>query len=306
MPIIEEHVVEEEGLRLDRWAVENFSNLPSRASARKACKRGDILLNGAPAETSRFVRIGDRVSLAESESLRPICEVALQVVYRDPELAVVYKPAGILTNGNRHRTLEHALPMALGRSSAPGSLLTPRPVHRLDYETTGLVVVARTAGALMQLGRAFEARDVHKRYRAILVGRLEGEGEICEPLDGRPAQTRWKVVGWNRSLKVKWCTTVELTPCTGRMHQLRRHMLSIGHGILGDHRYVDGPVYQKNGLFLSAVALDLPHPTTGDRLILSVAEPRKFSAFRKREQRRWEKWFPACESAAGGDDVEGG
>lgn len=290
--VLEEHVVEEEGERVDRWATRHFARLPTRGAARKACKRGDLLLGGQPVESSRFVRLGDRVALLDSAELHPACAIDPEVVYADARCALVVKPAGLLVNGNRHRTLEHALPNVLPRSSEPDALVAARPVHRLDFETTGLVAVARCHRVLVAWSRDFEERRVRKRYRAIVVGRLEGEGRVEAVLDGREAVSTWSAVQAFRCLKTGWCTVVDLEPLTGRMHQLRRHLLSIGHPVLGDRRYcLDGLYLKGSGLFLAAVHLDLPDPDGGDgRIAATIAPPAKMESFVAREERRWARW----------------
>ena len=292
MPIVESGTVEEEGLRVDRWACEHFLRLPSRKAARKACKRGDLLLNGQPVESSRFVRPGDEVVLQAEDLERPANALTPDVVHLDDHMAVVIKPAGVLTNGARFRTLERGLPNVMKRSAEPDALAAPRPVHRLDYETWGLVVVARSQTALVRLGRAFEERQVRKTYRAVVAGRLEGQGTIDLPLDGRPALTHYRVVGHTRSLKVEWITEVELYPETGRTHQLRRHLHHLGHPILGDARYTHGPVLRKRGLFLAAVGVELAHPCDGSPQAWHIAPPHKFPTFLAHQVQRWGKFHP--------------
>ncbi len=150
--------------------------------------------------------------------------------------------------------------------------------------------MAKTARALMATHRAFQERRVRKTYRALAVGRLDGEGTVSEPVDGRAAITRWRAVDHCRSLKAGWLTTVELSPVTGRTHQLRRHLAALGTPILGDVAYgIDGLVYRGKGLFLWAVALRLDHPITGQPLALRVEEPPKFASMRAREERRWRR-----------------
>lgn len=297
MPIVESGTVDSEDLeegavRVDRWACEHFLRLPSRKAARKACKRGDLRLNDEPVESSRFVQPGDTVTLRAEDVERPPNELVPEVVHADDHFAIVIKPAGVLTNGARYRTLERGLPNAMKRSPEVDALAAPRPVHRLDYETWGLVAVARTQRSLVALGHAFEERRVHKTYRAVVAGRLEGEGVVDTPLDGRPAVSRYRVVGHTRSLKVGWITEVELHPETGRTHQLRRHLHELGHPILGDARYVDGPVLRKRGLFLAAVGLALDHPTTGEPLSFRVDPPHKFPTFLAHQVVRWNKFHP--------------
>ena len=137
----------------------------------------------------------------------------------------------------------------------------------------------------------FAERKIHKRYRALVNGRLEGEGEITTPLDERSCVSRWRAVEHTKSLHVEWFTTLELEPVTGRTHQLRRHMAGIGHAILGDDMYTrDGKLLRRQGLFLAALHLDFIHPMTGEEVSVDASEPRKFSVLREREARRWERF----------------
>ena len=298
-PIAEYEVrADDPRLRIDRLAAERFG-LPSRSQARKMIKRGELLLDGEPVEPSRFVKDGDRIQLLRPAKLPPTWELELTVVHVDDDLAAVLKPPGPVVSGNRFRTVEHALPFNLGPSPAPDALVLPRPVHRLDARTSGLLLVARSASALVELGRRFQRREVSKRYRAILSGRLEGEGLVDTPLEGREARTRWRAVRHDPSLHVDWITTVDLYPETGRTHQLRRHMASLGRPVLGDELYTDGPVLRSAGLFLFAAELKLLHPRTDAPLHLELPEPAKYETFRARERRRHAR---AAEAAS---EIEG-
>ncbi|HJN76908.1 MAG TPA: pseudouridine synthase [Myxococcota bacterium] len=274
--------------RLDRFCAVALERIPSRAFARKVIKRGGILLNGETVESSRFVREGDEVVLVDT-GRRParVFETTLQVLFEDRHLAVVDKPAGIPTSGLKHRTLEHALPANLEPSTEPDALERPRVVHRLDVRTQGLVICAKTASAQVALGRLFEQRLVSKRYRALLLGALAGEGIVDSPVAGRTARTRWRAVTTTPSLTPGALTTVDLWPETGRTHQLRRHMASLGHPILGDEAYTSGKVLRRAGLFLAAIELGLPHPVGGNPLRIERSEPDKFTAQRRRERRRF-------------------
>lgn len=281
----------DEGARLDGFVHTHFPMFPSRASARKAVRRGQVLLDGIAVESSRYVAEGQRVTVVEAPSrAAKVFPAVVEVAYEDDQLAVVVKPPGLAVNGPRHRTLEHALPHNLAPGGGIDALSAPRPVHRLDAPTGGLVACAKTATALMELGRAFQERRVHKRYRAVLIGALHGEGEVDAPIDGRPARSRWRAVRHDRSLRGGWITTVDLWPETGRTHQLRRHVASLGHPILGDTLYGEpGLVLRGKGLFLWAVALKLPHPA-GGQVTVEIEEPPKFASLREREARRWARW----------------
>lgn len=278
-------------LRIDRFAAERLG-VPSRARARKLIKRGLVILNGAPVETSRFVRDGDVIELLPPPDPPEPWERELAIAWQDEHFAVVVKPPGVPTSGNRGRTLARALPFNLGPSPAPDALLWPRPVHRLDVRTSGLVVVARAAAAEVALNRAFQERRVHKRYRAVVVGRLEGEGIVEEPIEGRPARSRWRAVEHTPDLHVGCLTTVDLWPETGRTHQLRLHLAGLGHPVLGDDLHgQDHRVLRRAGLFLAACELGLEHPISGKALTIAWPEPTKFGTWRARARRRAERWI---------------
>ncbi len=234
---------------------------------------------------------GDALELTLSGKPRlPALRMELDVCYLDPWLAVVRKPAGIHVRGNRARTVHRALRHNLGISDLPDALPDPDPVHRLDYRTSGLLLVARAAGVRRDLCKIFENRQIYKHYRAVLVGRLEGEGEVHDLLDGREAHTRWRAVAHIRSLHVGWLTAMDLFPHTGRTHQLRRHMTGLGHPVLGDDLHHIGPPYRGGGLFLCAIGQRFEHPITGETVDLSIDPPAKFQTMMDRESRRWARW----------------
>lgn len=282
------------GERMDAYAAQVFDVLTSRSQARKAIKAGQLVRNGQPTGTGHYVHPGDSLTLTVSAAPRmPVLRMDLDVVYADAWLAVVYKPAGIHVRGNRARTVHRALRHNLELSCEAGALPDPDPVHRLDKRTQGLLIVARTAVARQALCKAFEERRVHKRYRAVLIGRLEGEGEVSEPIDGRTAHTRWRAISHHRSLHTEWLTTVDLYPTTGRTHQLRRHMAHLGHAVLGDDLHTSGRVLRGSGLFLCAAELRFDHPLSGEPLAVVVPEPARFETFLARESRRWQRWYPS-------------
>jgi tRNA pseudouridine65 synthase/23S rRNA pseudouridine1911/1915/1917 synthase len=260
----------------------------SRQGARKALRRGELLLNGKTAESSRFVGPGDVLEYRGPTTVPPPpYALELSVAHEDGDLAVVIKPPGLLTHGNVHRSLERALGHNLTRSSIPDALPVPGPVHRLDRATGGLVLVAKTRRARVSLGRQFQARTIRKTYRAIVVGELQGQGWIDEPVDGREARTHYRAIARWPSLHVGSLSEVELSPHTGRTHQLRRHLAGLGHPILGDSLYTDGRLLRGQGLFLWAQSLTFQHPRSGIDLHIEAPPPHKFEAFLRREERRW-------------------
>lgn len=278
--------------RLDRVVAALFpERLPSRAAAKNACKRGEVLVDGAPAEPSRMVSGGQEIQLLpRSGPLPAIWEEPLEVAWEDDAIAVVVKPAGVLVSGNQHQTLVHALPANLSPSPRPDALPRPQPAHRIDIATSGLVAVGKTASALAALNRAFAERQVKKRYRAVVNGRLEGDGIIAEPIADRPAETRYAVVAHGPSVRCGWSTVVDLWPVTGRTHQLRRHLAGLGHAIVGDTLYGERETTLRGqGLFLAAVELTLPHPDDGRSVRVEIPPPPKHASLLKREARRCER-----------------
>lgn len=278
--------------RLDRAAV-RLSAFPTRQSARKAAGRGELAVDGEISESSRWVSPGATVTWLEPTEPRHVpLPLTLRVLFEDDAMAVVVKPAGLVTMGARAKTLQRALPFNLTTSDAADRLAAPRPVHRLDAQTQGLVVVAKTRAALAALGRAFELREVHKRYRALVLGALSGEGTIDTPIDGRPAQTRYRAHDPAPSVRTGFVTRVDAWPATGRTHQLRRHLAQLGHPILGDRLYgTAGATLRGQGLFLFAVELSLVHPVDGQTLTWCIEEPPKVASFVGREARRVARLF---------------
>ncbi len=201
----------------------------------------------------------------------------LKVIHEDETLIVLDKPAGLLAVPGRGPDKQDCL-SARAQARWPDALV----VHRLDMATSGLVVMARGIEAQRQLSRAFEQRQVHKRYTAVVTGTLHnpqpdnGWNTIDLPLTidwpnrprsivsaelGKPSITRWRLVG----TPTEDTTRLELEPVTGRTHQLRVHLQAIGHPILGDMLYAT-PEQQARAprLLLHAHQLSLPHPRHGD------------------------------------------
>ena len=203
----------------------------------------------------------------------------IPIVWEDSDLLVVAKPAGLLSVPGRGPHLADCLISRL-QAVRPEVLLC----HRLDRDTSGIMVFALTNDAQRGMGRAFETRKVSKRYAARVWGEVaEAAGTVDLPLivdwpnrprqhvdheNGKPAVTDWR-----REAVENGATRMRLMPRTGRSHQLRVHMMEIGHPILGDPFYATGPALEHPRLMLHAEGLKFAHPVTGKVLRLEVPAP---------------------------------
>ena len=295
MIVKETHLVSEEAIpsRLIDFALKVFKDIPSRSALKKIIKGGEIRVDSKEAGEGVWLQAGQKIAWIDLEQKIPkIFPLPLEVIFEDEHLAIINKPPGFPVSGNRFKTIQNALLFNIKPSTEKDALKIPRPVHRLDYPTSGLLVIAKTANALMQLGQQFENKQIKKRYRAIVAGKIPEEGIIDTPIKGQPAITRFQLIKHGRSLHIKWMSVIDLFPETGRTHQLRIHLSELGFPILGDDKYGDVTVRLKGkSLFLSAVEISIVHSTTAEPLQLKTDPPDKFESFYRREQKRWAKYF---------------
>jgi 23S rRNA-/tRNA-specific pseudouridylate synthase len=164
-------------------------------------------------------------------------------------------------------------------------------VHRLDNPTTGILLVAKTSRAAKKLGQQFENKTIRKTYRALVQGTIDKTGVINSLIEKQEALTEYKRLSVSSSLANTTLSDVELYPKTGRTHQLRIHMASIGHAIIGDSLYgIEGKTLKHKGLFLYAVGLVFYHPVSSEKISLTMNLPEKYQVYLNREKARWEKF----------------
>jgi 23S rRNA pseudouridine1911/1915/1917 synthase len=284
------------GLRLDQALARLF---PEHSRSRLAgwVKAGRVTVDAAVVDAKRKVWGGERVAVRPDEDAiatadRPE-DIALAIVHEDEALLVLDKPAGLVVHpgsGNRRGTLLNAL-----LHHVPGNAALPRAgiVHRLDKDTTGLMVVAKTLAAQTDLVRQLAARSVRREYLALVHGAVGGDGEVDAPIGRHPvARTRMAVVERGKPARTRYrvlarrgpATLLECSLDTGRTHQIRVHLASIGHPLVGDPAYgprkpsgcapIDGFPRQA----LHAARLALIHPRTGEPCEWQAPVPPDFAA----------------------------
>ena len=291
-----EHLVETGGERLDVYLADRRSGL-SRSRIRRLIDDGQVTVDGRPAKASTRLVVGQTVTLdlppSSPAELRP-WDVPLTIVFEDEHLIVIDKPAGMTVHpapGNEDRTLANAVLAHAPGIEGIGGERRPGIVHRLDKDTSGLIVVAKNERTHTRLSEQFKSREVSKVYLALVAGHPSPpEADIDAPIGrrphdrqrmaivstGRPAITRYRVVtSYSRS------TLVEARPRTGRTHQIRVHLSSVGHPVVGDTTY-GRPARPAEGLsrqFLHAFRLAFVHPASGETIRFTAELPNDLRSY---------------------------
>ena len=308
---------EDAGKRLDQFLAVRLD--VSRARVQQLISEEKILVNETPARASLKLRGDERISVlgpATRPPLRAIAEeIPLDIVYEDDDLAIINKPAGMMvhagagaTDDERNRgTLVNALLHHFATLSAVSGEMRPGIVHRLDKETSGLIVVAKNDESHRRLAEQFSRREVHKKYVALVHGWVKKDsGTIAESISrdrvrrirmttrqsgGRDAVSHYKVIRRVESPFGKF-TLLEVKIDTGRTHQIRVHVASLGHPVVGDTLYgaprelrpARQPKQSASAVslprnFLHAVELELAHPRTGAPISRTNPLPEELQLF---------------------------
>ena len=292
---MEKIVVEDNNLkkRLDSYIVDKIQEL-SRTTVKRLIDEEKILVNGKKQKSSYKPEQGDSISIDIPEAHEIELEaqnIPVPVIYEDNDIIVVNKPKGMVVhpaNGNPDGTLVNAiLAMCKDSLSGIGGEIRPGIVHRLDKDTSGLLIVAKNDEAHIKMSKQIQDRKVTKKYIALVKGVIsENEATIDLPI-GRSTKDRKKMAvdakGKNAITHFKVLkrynnyTLLELKIDTGRTHQIRVHMSYIGHPVVGDSVYSNGKnEFGVEGQMLHARYLEFKHPITGEKLKLEAPIPNYF------------------------------
>ena len=281
MKIRESHIVpfQEKQVRFQEYGVSIFTSLSTKSSLKKAIKDGLIKIDHEFASTATFISGGESIVLYENSdgNKKPRLELKLKVIFEDDHLAIINKPAGILVSGNKMKTIVNALAFNLAKSTQVDALGYSHPVHRLDFPTSGLLLIAKTNATVVALNKMFEEKKIVKTYHAVTIGSMKKRGIIEIAIKDKEASTQYEVLETLDSEKYGNLNLVKLLPTTGRRHQLRIHMSQIGNPIFGDQTYgVKGFMMTGKGLYLHASSLHFLHPVTNRQVSVDMELPLKF------------------------------
>ncbi len=288
----------EAGARLDEWLRSRQPDV-SRSRIQQWIKAGHVLVNGQSAKPAQVVHTGDQISInvPPPKPVELVPEARpLDILFEDPMMLVLNKPAGLVVHpaaGHDTGTLVHALLHHCKDLAGIGGELRPGIVHRLDKDTSGVMVVAKTEAAMQALSHAFKARTVKKCYWALAQGTIEPPTDTIETCigrdphhrqrmsarvtQGRPARTHYRTIE-----RFPTATLLEVEIETGRTHQIRVHLAYRGHPILGDQQYgkarrlADGQPVPRQ--MLHALRLTIPHPNRPDPMEFEAPLPEDMRA----------------------------
>ncbi len=290
-----EFIVEpdENNKRLDIVITERYKEL-TRSRIKKLIDEENVLVHENITKASYNVRAGDKVQIMIPELRKISAEpqnISLDIVYEDDDLIIINKAKGLVTHpaeGSKDGTIVNALLYHCKNLSGIGGALRPGIVHRLDKDTSGLLMVAKSDFSHQNLSKQIQTKEAKRFYKAVVIGNItQDQGEINQPIDRNPKdRKKMAVVKDGREAITYWTvlerfgkfTLLELELKTGRTHQIRVHLAYIKHGIVGDEVY--GPdlkiPVKLHGQALHAYKLALRHPKTNENMEFIAKEPDEF------------------------------
>ena len=283
-------------LRLDKALTQIYEG-KSRSYTLKAIEEGKVLVNGKIEKPSYSLKLGDEISyepLEEQALNMDAKDLGLEIVYEDNDVAVVNKPKGMVVHpgaGNQEDTLVHGLLYELDDLATINGVIRPGIVHRIDKDTTGLLMIAKNDMAALALAEQLKNHSCKRRYQALVYGTFaESKGKINAPI-GRDPEDRKKmavsktgkqaITHFTVLKRFKDFTLIECELETGRTHQIRVHMSYIGHPIVGDKVYGRRKVIGDQGQFLHAKLIGFKHPRTQEWMEFDSELPEYFKEFLK-------------------------
>ncbi|MBQ5670759.1 MAG: RluA family pseudouridine synthase [Oscillospiraceae bacterium] len=290
-----EIIAAESGTRIDAWLSVNVPDL-TRNAAQRLLTEGMVLVNGKPPKKNYKISAGDAVIITIPDIAEvPLVpqNIPLDIVFEDEDVVVVNKPRGMVVHpapGHPDGTLVNALMYHCGDSlSGVGGEKRPGIVHRIDKDTSGLLIVAKNDAAHLALSAQLSDRSLSRVYRAVVVGNLKQDsGTVDAPIGRHPndrkkmavthQNSRNAVTHWSVLERYRGYTHVRCKLETGRTHQIRVHMAHIGHPLLGDEVYGHAKLPEKGlvGQCLHAKELQFIHPRTGEAVHLDTELPDYF------------------------------
>lgn len=280
-------------VRLDK-IIPELDNSITRTMAKKMIEDGIVLVNKKVQKPSYSMSVGDVLEIGKLEIVETKLkaqDIPVPIIYEDKDIIVVNKPKGMVVhpaNGNPDGTLVNAvLAMCKGSLSGIGGEIRPGIVHRLDKDTSGIMIIAKNDISHVNMSKQIQDRKVEKHYIALVRGIIaENEATIDMPI-GRSTKDRKKMAVTKSGKKAvthftvieryRNCTLLDIKIDTGRTHQIRVHMAEIGHPVIGDEVYSNGKnEFGVKGQMLHAKSLDFKHPTTEEPMYLEAELPEYF------------------------------